>query len=110
MLRRKSLKHRIASPQFPSFICGGCDGQSVTTTRQKPVDQCRRLVCGGVVWACAYYVASDAIADESAGAGGNSFLLASSLATAGLITAFSLREFFVAYKRLGANEARNRRE
>ncbi|NUJ80742.1 hypothetical protein HUN39_12025 [Methylocystis sp. FS] len=63
-----------------------------------------------VVWACAYYVASDAIADESAGVGGNSFLLAASLATAGLITAFSLRELFVAYKRLGGKEARNQRE
>lgn len=68
------------------------------------------LVWIGVVWACAYYVVSDAIADESAGVGGNSFVLAASLATAGLITAFSLREFFAAYKRLGGKEARNQRE
>ncbi|MGD9541596.1 hypothetical protein [Methylocystis sp.] len=68
------------------------------------------LVWIAVVWACAYYVVSDAIADESAGVGGNSFLLAASLATAGLITAFSLREFFAAYKRLGGKEAHNQRE
>jgi len=51
------------------------------------------------VWGVAFYVASEAIADESAGVGGNSFLLASSLGVGGLMTAFSIREFLIAYRR-----------
>lgn len=61
------------------------------------------------VWAVAFYTASEAIADESAGMGGNSFLLACSLATAALITVFSVREFLVAYRRLSGNPAHNQK-
>jgi hypothetical protein len=50
------------------------------------------------IWITAYYVASTAIADESAGVGGNSFLLGCSLATAGILTFFSAREFLGAYR------------
>jgi hypothetical protein len=55
------------------------------------------------VWAGAFYTAREAIADESAGMGGNGFLLACSLATAALITVFSAREFLFAYRRLSGN-------
>ncbi len=55
------------------------------------------------VWGAAIYVAREAIADESAGMGGNSFLLAASVAMAGLITAFSVKEFLVAYRRFRDN-------
>ena len=51
------------------------------------------------VWVVALYVAADAANDMSAGVGGNSFLFGSSLATAGVVTAFSLREFWTAYRR-----------
>jgi hypothetical protein len=51
------------------------------------------------VWVVTLYVAADAANDTSAGAGGNSFLLGCSLATAGVVTAFSLREFLAAYRR-----------
>jgi hypothetical protein len=51
------------------------------------------------VWVVALYVAADAASDTSAGAGGNSFLFSCSLATAGVVTAFSLREFWTAYRR-----------
>jgi hypothetical protein len=57
------------------------------------------LVWIGAVWGVAFYAAGEAIADESAGVGGNSFLLASSLAAAGLVTALSIREFLAAYRR-----------
>lgn len=50
------------------------------------------------IWLTAYYVASAAVADESAGVGGNSFLLGGSLATAGVLTALSVREFIGAYR------------
>ena len=50
------------------------------------------------IWVTAVYVASSAVADESAGVGGNSFLLGGSLATAGLLTVFSVREFLGAYR------------
>ncbi len=55
------------------------------------------------VWGGALYVASGATADDSAGVGGNSFLLGCSLAMAGVITAFSVREFLGAYQRLRGN-------
>jgi hypothetical protein len=51
------------------------------------------------VWVVALYIAADATNDTGAGAGGNSFLLGCSLATAGVITAFSLKEFWGAYSR-----------
>jgi hypothetical protein len=51
------------------------------------------------VWVVALYVAADAANDTSAGVGGNSFLFGCSLATAGVVTAFSLREFWTAYRR-----------
>jgi hypothetical protein len=51
------------------------------------------------VWVVALYVAADAASDTSAGVGGNSFLLGCSLATAGVVTAFSVREFLAAYRR-----------
>ena len=51
------------------------------------------------VWVVALYIAADAATDTSAGVGGNSFLLGCSLATAGVVTAFSLREFLAAYRR-----------
>ena len=47
------------------------------------------------IWVVAFYVAADAAAD----AGGNSFLLACSLATAGVFTGFSVKEFLGAYNR-----------
>lgn len=50
------------------------------------------------IWVTAFYVASAAVADESAGVGGNSFLLGSSLATAGVLTIFSVHEFMRAYR------------
>ncbi|BDV36614.1 hypothetical protein SS37A_41440 (plasmid) [Methylocystis iwaonis] len=50
------------------------------------------------IWVTAFYVASAAVADESAGVGGNSFLLGGSLATAGVLTVFSVREFIGAYR------------
>jgi hypothetical protein len=50
------------------------------------------------IWVTAYYVAYAAVADESAGVGGNSFLLGCSLATAGVLTIFSAREFVAAYR------------
>lgn len=50
------------------------------------------------IWITAFYVASTAVADESAGVGGNSFLLGCSLATAGVLTVFSVREFLGAYR------------
>lgn len=50
------------------------------------------------IWITAFYVAEAAVADESAGVGGNSFLLGCSLATAGALTAFSVREFLGAYR------------
>jgi hypothetical protein len=52
-----------------------------------------------VVWVVAVYIAMDAAADASAGAGGNSFLFGCSLATAGVVTAFSVKEFWTAYRR-----------
>jgi quinol monooxygenase YgiN len=58
------------------------------------------------IWGTALYIASEAEADASAGVGGNSFLLACSLATAGVITAFSIREFLGAYKRLATETDR----
>jgi len=48
------------------------------------------------IWTAALYFAMDAAAD----AGGNSFLLACILATAGILTVFSGREFLVAWRRL----------
>ena len=51
------------------------------------------------VWVVAIYVAADAANDTSAGVGGNSFLFGCSLAAAGVVTAFSLREFWTAYHR-----------
>lgn len=51
-----------------------------------------------VVWSVAFYIASEAIRDESAGVGGNSSLFACAIATAGVITAFSAREFLGAYR------------
>jgi hypothetical protein len=54
-------------------------------------------------WGGALYMASEATADASAGVGGNSSLLACILATAVVITAFSVREFLAAYKRLIGN-------
>jgi len=51
------------------------------------------------VWVVALYIAADAANDTSAGVGGNSFLFGCSLATAGVVTAFSLREFWTAYRR-----------
>jgi hypothetical protein len=51
------------------------------------------------VWVVALYVAADAANDMSAGVGGNSFLFGCSLATAGVVTAFSLREFWTAHRR-----------
>lgn len=51
------------------------------------------------VWVVALYIAADATNDTGAGSGGNSFLLGCSLATAGVITAFSLKEFWGAYSR-----------
>lgn len=59
------------------------------------------------IWATAFYVANSAVADESAGVGGNSFLLGCSLATAGVLTAFSAREFVVAYRACFATEEEN---
>jgi quinol monooxygenase YgiN len=50
------------------------------------------------IWVTAFYVANAAVADESAGVGGNSFLLGGSLATAGVLTVFSAREFVAAYR------------
>jgi hypothetical protein len=61
------------------------------------------------VWGGAYYLARAAISDESAGVGGNSFLLACSLVTAGVITAFSVRELIVACRRLNGGRNRDRR-
>jgi quinol monooxygenase YgiN len=58
------------------------------------------------IWVTAFYVASAAVADESAGVGGNSFLLGCSLATAGVITVFSVREFLGAYRSFVAMTAR----
>jgi small-conductance mechanosensitive channel len=55
------------------------------------------------VWVFAFYLARDAMADDSAGVGGNSFLLASSLAIGGVITGFSIKEFLGAYRRLRAD-------
>ncbi|WP_457796386.1 putative quinol monooxygenase [Methylocystis sp. S23] len=55
------------------------------------------------IWVTAFYVASAAVADDSAGVGGNSFLLGCSLATAGVVTVFSAREFLGAYKSMTAN-------
>ncbi len=49
------------------------------------------------VWVVALYVAADAASDASAG--GNSFPPGCSLATAGVVTAFSLRESLAAYRR-----------
>lgn len=51
------------------------------------------------VWVVALYIAADAANDTSAGVGGNSFLFGGSLAAAGVVTAFSLREFWTAYRR-----------
>jgi hypothetical protein len=51
------------------------------------------------VWVVALYVAADAASDTSAGVGGNSFLFSCSVATAGVATAFSLGEFWTAYRR-----------
>lgn len=59
------------------------------------------------IWITALYAARAAVADESAGVGGNSFLLAGSLATAGVLTVFSVREFLVAYRACWATEATN---
>ena len=58
-----------------------------------------------VIWiigisGAALYVVNEATTDASAGVGGNSFLLGCCLATAGVITAFSIKEFLGAYKRL----------
>lgn len=50
------------------------------------------------IWVTAFYVAYAAVADESAGVGGNSFLIGCSLATAGVLTVFSAREFMTAYR------------
>ena len=55
------------------------------------------------VWVLAFYLARDAVTDDSAGVGGNSFILASSLAIGGAITAFSAKEFLGAYRRLRAD-------
>lgn len=52
------------------------------------------------VWATAFYVAAQAHADTSAGVGGNSFVFGSALASAGVVTAFSLKEFFGALRRI----------
>ena len=57
------------------------------------------------IWVTAFYVASAAVADESAGVGGNSFLLGGSLATAGVLTVFSVREFIGAYRACFATSA-----
>jgi quinol monooxygenase YgiN len=59
------------------------------------------------IWVTAFYVANVAVADESAGVGGNSFLLGCSLATAGVLTIFSAREFVGAYKACFATEGEN---
>ncbi|WP_425272279.1 putative quinol monooxygenase [Methylocystis parvus] len=57
------------------------------------------------IWIIAFYVASAAIADDSAGVGGSSFLLGGSLATAGVVTIFSVREFLGAYKSMTASRS-----
>jgi quinol monooxygenase YgiN len=57
------------------------------------------------IWVTAFYVASTAVADESAGVGGNSFLFGCSLATAGVLTVFSVRELRGAYKALVGTDA-----
>jgi hypothetical protein len=59
------------------------------------------------IWVTAFYVANVAVADESAGVGGNSFLLGCSLATAGILSVFSGREFVGAYKACFATEGAN---
>lgn len=51
------------------------------------------------IWCTAFLFVRDAAADESAGVGGSSFLLAGALATACVLTAFSVREFLGAYRR-----------
>jgi hypothetical protein len=57
------------------------------------------------IWITAFYVASAAVADESAGVGGNSFLLGSTMATAGVLTFFSVREFLGACRQCHVTEA-----
>lgn len=57
------------------------------------------------IWVTAFYVASAAVADESAGVGGNSFLLGSTMVTAGVLTFFSIREFLGAYRQCHVTEA-----
>ena len=51
------------------------------------------------IWCAAFLFVRDAAADESAGVGGSSFLLVSAFATAGVLTAFSVREFLGACRR-----------
>ena len=51
------------------------------------------------IWCAAFLFVRDAAADESAGVGGSSFLLAGAFATACVLTAFSVREFLGAYRR-----------
>jgi quinol monooxygenase YgiN len=50
------------------------------------------------VWVTAAYMTAEALADESAGVGGNSSLLACIGVTAGVLTVFSIMEFTRAYR------------
>lgn len=56
------------------------------------------------IWVTTFYVVSAAVADESAGVGGNSFLLGCTMATAGVFTFFSVREFLGAYRQCHVTE------
>ena len=50
------------------------------------------------VWVTAAYMTAEALADESAGVGGNSSLFACNGVTAGVLTVFSIMEFTRAYR------------
>ena len=60
------------------------------------------------IWCAAFLFVRDAAADESAGVGGSSFLLAGAFATACVLTAFSVRKFLGAYRRWRGRAAHDR--